>query len=152
MPDIAALADVFYIGGTKCGALFGEAVVTGRPELFPRFDSLMKLHGGLLAKGRVLSLQFMALFSNDLYYRIGEHAIRLANKLREGFETKGYKLYIDSRTNQQFFQLPNAKIDELKNEASFDYWGPRGESESVIRLVTDWSTREADVDRVIGLL
>lgn len=152
LPDIARLADVFYIGGTKCGALFGEAVVTSRPELLPRFDSVMKLHGALMAKGRLLSLQFISLFSDDLYLRIGHHADRLAMRLKKGFEAKGYRCYIDSPTNQQFFVLPNEKIDSLKREAGFEYWGTRGEAESVVRLVTDWSTTEGDVDRMIALL
>lgn len=152
LSDIARNADVFYIGGTKCGALFGEAVVTTRPELLPRFDSLMKLHGGLLAKGRILSLQFLSLFSDDLYYRIGDHAVRLAMKMRRGFESKGYEPIIDSPTNQQFFRIPNEKIDSLKQDVGFDYWGPRGESQSVVRFVTDWSTKKEDVDHLLELI
>lgn len=152
LSDIAVNADVFYIGGTKCGALFGEAVVTSRSDLLPRFDSFMKLHGGLLAKGRILSLQFMTLFSDDLYYRIGGHGVSMAKKLRSGFEGKGYEPFIDSPTNQQFFRLPNEKIDYLKESVGFDYWGPRGESHSVVRFVTDWSTKEEDVDRLIELI
>lgn len=150
--DIARLADVFYIGGTKCGALFGEAVVTSRPELLPRFDSVMKLHGGLLAKGRLLSLQFISLFTDNLYIRIGRHAYRLAMKLKRGFAAKGYRCYIDSPTNQQFFVLPNAKIDSLQREVGFEYWGTRGEGESAVRFVTDWSTTDAEVDRLISML
>lgn len=150
--DIARLADVFYIGGTKCGALFGEAVVTSRPELLPRFDSVMKLHGGLLAKGRLLSLQFISLFTDNLYIRIGRHADRLAMKLKRGFAAKGYRCYIDSPTNQQFFVLPNAKIDSLQREVGFEYWSTRGEGESAVRFVTDWSTTDADVDRLISML
>lgn len=150
--DVAKLADVFYIGGTKCGALFGEAVVTSRPELLPRFKSLMKLHGALLAKGRLLSLQFIALFTDDLYMRIGRHADRLAMKLKQGLEASGYRRCVDSPTNQQFFAIPNDRVDALQSEAGFEYWGPRGESESTIRFVTDWSTTEADVDRLIELL
>lgn len=152
LSDIARNADVFYIGGTKCGALFGEAVVTTLPELLPRFDSLMKLHGGLLAKGRILSLQFLSLFSDDLYYRIGDHAVRLAMKMRRGFESKGYEPIIDSPTNQQFFRIPNEKIDSMKQDVGFDYWGPRGESQSVVRFVTDWSTKEEDVDHLLELI
>lgn len=150
--DIAHLADVFYIGGTKCGALFGEAVVTRRPELLPRFDSLMKLHGALLAKGRLVSLQFMTLFSGNLYFNIGRHADTLAMKLKNGFIRKGYRTFIDSPTNQQFFILPNEKIDSLRTEVGFELWGPRGESESVVRFVTDWSTEEEDIDRLLSLI
>lgn len=152
LKDLAGMCDVFYIGGTKCGALFGEAVVTRRPELLPRFVSLVKLHGATLAKGRLLGVQFSALFNNGLYERIGAHAVRLAMKLKAGFTEKGYSLYIDSPTNQQFFILPNEKIDELKKVASFELWGPRGETETPVRFVTDWATTDADVETLIAAL
>lgn len=152
LQDIARLSDVFYIGGTKCGALFGEAVVSRRPELLPRFDSLMKLHGGLLAKGRLVPLQFITLFSDNLYYRIGRHADRLAIKLKQGFVEKGYRIFIDSPTNQQFFVMPNTKIDSLRAEVGIGYWGAPGKTESVVRFVTDWSTTEEDVDRLLHLI
>lgn len=150
--DIAATADVFYIGGTKCGALFGEAVVTGRPELLPRFRSVIKLHGATLAKGRLLGVQFSALFTDGLYESIGRHAVGLALKLKQGFVSKGYRLFIDSPSNQQFFILPNEKIDSLKEIASFELWGPRGEKETPVRFVTDWATTEEDVDLLISNL
>lgn len=152
LKDIAKIADVFYIGGTKCGTLFGEAVVTRRPELFRRFDSLMKLHGALLAKGRILAVQFIALFSDDLYLRIGRHADNLAKKLKDGFRDKGYQLYIDSPTNQQFVIMPNEKIAALRPLVSFDLWGPEGDKESIVRFVTDWSTTEESVDKLIKLI
>ncbi len=150
--DIARLSDVFYIGGTKCGALFGEAVVTRRRELLPRFMSVMKLHGALLAKGRLLGVQFLTLFTDDLYFQIGEHADRLAGILKDGFKSKGYRMYIDSPTNQQFFVLPNEVIDRLSDSVGFELWGPRGEEESVVRFVTDWSTTEEDVAELISLI
>lgn len=150
--DIAATADVFYIGGTKCGALFGEAVVTSRPELLPRFRSVIKLHGATLAKGRLLGVQFSALFTDGLYESIGRHAVGLALKLKQGFVSKGYRLFIDSPSNQQFFILPNEKIDSLKEIASFELWGPRGEKETPVRFVTDWATTEEDVDLLISNL
>lgn len=152
LPDIAQIADVFYIGGTKCGAMFGEAVVSRRTELLPRFNSLMKLHGALLAKGRLLSVQFMTLFNNDLYLRIGSHADKLAMKMREGFAKKGYYPFIHSHTNQQFFQLPNHIVDKLSKEVGFELWGPRGEQESIVRFVTDWATTEEDIDTLLKLL
>ncbi len=152
LPDIAQIADVFYIGGTKCGAMFGEAVISRRPELLPRFKSLMKLHGALLAKGRLLAVQFIALFTDDLYLRIGRHADCLAMKMREGFSKKGYPPFIDSYTNQQFFKLPNLLIDKLSKEVGFELWGPRGEQESIVRFVTDWSTPEEDIDTLLNLL
>ena len=150
--DIANLADVFYIGGTKCGALFGEAVVTKNTELLPRFRSLMKLHGALLAKGRLLAVQFIALFRDNLYIKIGEHADILALKIKKGFMEKGFIPFIESFTNQQFFKLPNELVDRLKEKVGFELWGPKGEKESVVRFVTDWSTTEEDVDSLLALL
>lgn len=152
LEDIASIADVFYIGGTKCGALFGEAVVTRRPELLPRFASLIKLHGATLAKGRLLGVQFLALFSDNLYGRIGAHGVSMAMKLKEGFKAVGYRQLIDSPTNQQFFILPNEVIDSLCKVASFELWGPRGESETPVRFVTDWATTESDVDELLAAL
>lgn len=150
LSDIAALSDVFYIGGTKCGALFGEAVVTRRPELLPRFDSLIKLHGATLAKGRLMGVQFSQLFTDNLYMSIGRHAVSLAMKLKSGFISKGYQLYIDSPTNQQFVILPSDKIEQLKAIASFELWGPKGEKETPVRFVTDWSTTDEDVDSLLS--
>ena len=147
--DIARLCDAFYIGGTKCGTLFGEAVVTRQPDLFPRFASLMKMHGALLAKGRLLSVQFKALFANGLYYEIGHHAVRLAIKLKAGVVEMGYKLFSDSPTNQQFVVLPNEVIRRLREHVSFELWEPEGESETAVRFVTDWSTTEADIDELL---
>ncbi len=152
LSDIAHIADVFYIGGTKCGALFGEAVVSRRPELFPRFKSLMKLHGALLAKGRLLAVQFIQLFTDGLYLKIGRHADKLAMKLKEGFENKGYDPFINSQTNQQFFKLPNDLIDRLSENVGFELWGPRGENDSIVRFVTDWSTTEEDIDSLLSQL
>ena len=152
LSDIAALCDVFYIGGTKCGALFGEAVVTRRPELLPQFDSLIKLHGATLAKGRLLGVQFSRLFTGNLYMSIGRHAVSLAMKLKSGFISKGYQLYIDSPTNQQFVILPNNKIEQLKAIASFELWGPKGENETPVRFVTDWSTTDEDVDSLLSAI
>lgn len=150
--DIAKIADVFYIGGTKCGALFGEAVVTRRPDLLPRFASLIKLHGATLAKGRLLGVQFLTLFSDNLYGRIGAHGVNMAMRLKEGFKAAGYKQLIDSPTNQQFFILSNEVIDSLSEVASFELWGPRGETETPVRFVTDWATTESDIDTLLAAL
>ncbi len=152
LADIARLSDVFYIGGTKMGALFGEALVCTNPNLLPRFFTLMKAHGAVLAKGRLLGMQFGALFSNDLYMRIGRHAVRLARRLRTVMESRGYRTFIDSPTNQQFFVLPNEVIDRLLAEVTFEYWGPRGESESKVRFVTSWETKDSDIDVLESLL
>ena len=150
LEDVARLCDVFYIGGTKVGALFGEAVVCSRPSLLPHFFTLVKQHGALLAKGRLLGVQFETLFADGLYFRIGSHAIRLALKLKQAFVAKGYRLYIDSPTNQQFVCLPNEVIDRLSAHVSFELWGARGEKESVVRFVTGWATRDEDVDRLMA--
>jgi threonine aldolase len=148
--DIARLADVFYIGGTKCGTLFGEALVVTNKKLLKNLFPLVKQHGALLAKGRLLGVQFGALFRDGLYERIGKEAVRLALKIREAFREAGYKVVIESPTNQQFFQLPNDVIDRLRESIAFDYWGPRGGRESVVRFVTSWSTTEQDVEMLIA--
>lgn len=150
--DVAQLCDAFYIGGTKCGALFGEAVVVSRPELLPHFFTLIKQHGALLAKGRLLGVQFATLFTDHLYERIARHAVELAQRLKHGFTAKGYRLMIDSPTNQQFVILPNDVIDRLREHASFELWGPRGESETPVRFVTSWATRDEDVEKLIEML
>lgn len=150
LKDIARIADVFYIGGTKMGTLFGEAVVSARK--LKRFFPLKKAHGAVLAKGRLLGMQYDALFSNDLYMRIGRHTVALAMQLRKAFEAKGYKPYIDSPTNQQFFTLPNTLIDRLLQHATFEYWGPRGEKESNVRFVTSWETTQEDIDELIKII
>lgn len=148
--DIAQLCDVFYIGGTKVGALFGEAVVFSKPR--PHLLSLVKQHGALLAKGRILGIQFETLFEDGLYFRISEEAVRLAMKLRRGFLEAGCRLFADSPTNQQFFVFDNSLVDRLSKEASFECWGPRGETQTPVRFVTSWATREEDVDRLVELV
>ena len=150
--DIARLADVFYIGGTKMGALFGEAVVVTNPALLRNFFPLVKQHGALLAKGRLLGIQFATLFTDGLYQRIGKEAVRLAQRLKKAFVERGYQSFVDSPTNQQFFRLPNAVVDHLLEGASFEMWGPRGEKWSDVRFVTSWATTDSDIDQLIDLL
>ena len=150
--DIARLADVFYIGGTKVGALFGEAVVVTNPALLRNFFPLVKQHGALLAKGRLLGIQFATLFTNGLYQRIGKEAVRLAQRLKKAFVERGYQSFVDSPTNQQFFRLPNAVVDHLLEGASFEMWGPRGEEWSDVRFVTSWATTDSDIDQLVALL
>lgn len=152
MADLAHLCDIFYIGGTKCGTLMGEAVVTSRPHLLRRFNTHMKRHGALLAKGWLLGLQFDTLFTDDLYLSIGRRAVQQAIRLRDGFAAHGYHPFMDSPTNQQFFTLPNDVIDRLRPHVSFEYWGPRGETESRVRFVTSWATTDADIDATLALL
>ncbi len=152
LKDLATLCDVFYIGGTKVGTLFGEAVVATRPGLLDNFFPLIKQHGALLAKGRLLGIQFETLFTDGLYLEMGAHAVRLAMKIKRAFREKDYEVYMDSPTNQQFFRLENAQMDRLAREVSFEKWGTRGKTHTVIRIVTSWATREEDVDRLISLL
>lgn len=152
LKDIARLCDAFYIGGTKVGALFGEAVVVTNPALLHHFFPLIKQHGALFAKGRILGLQFDTLFTNGLYLKIARHAVDMAMKLKNGFIAKGYAPYLDSPTNLQFFNLSNEVIDRLKEQASFELWGPRGDKNSIVRFVTDWATKAEDVEKLISLL
>lgn len=152
LEDIAHLADVFYIGGTKMGTLFGEALVVTNRKLLKNLFPLVKQHGALLAKGRLLGLQFSAMFRNGLYEQLGSHATRLALRLREIFRAAGYEIVIESPTNQQFVRLPNEVIDKLRESASFDYWGPRGEKQSIVRFVTSWVTTEDDIDKLERLV
>lgn len=152
LKELARLCDVFYIGGTKCGTLFGEAIVSQSPELLPRFISIMKLHGGLMAKGRLLGVQFETLFKNDLYNRIGKYGVEMAMKLKEMLQNKGYSQFIDSPTNQQFFILPNSLIETLRENVSFELWGPPGENESHVRFVTSWSTPSDFIEKISTFL
>ena len=152
LEDIARLADVFYIGGTKMGTLFGEAVVVTNRSLLKNLFPLVKQHGALLAKGRLLGLQFGAMFRYGLYERLGRHAVQLATRLREIFRTAGYEIVIESPTNQQFVRLPNSVIDTLRQSASFDYWGPRGKEQSIVRFVTSWATTEQEIDELERLV
>ena len=152
LKDIARLSDVFYIGGTKLGALFGEAVVVTNPNLLKNFTPLVKQHGALLAKGRLLGVQFQALFTDGLYEIISRECVMRAIRLKNIFLSKGYKVEVDSPTNQQFFRLPNTVVDKLKEEVSFEMWGPRGETESVVRFVTGWTTTDQHIDRLEEIL
>lgn len=152
LKDIAQLSDVFYIGGTKVGALFGEAVVITNPTLLKNFFPLIKQHGALLAKGRLLGVQFEALFENNIYEEIGFQAVEKAIRIRDLFSSKGYKIVVDSTTNQQFIRLPNQIIDKLKENISFELWGPRGKTETVVRFVTGWATSHTDIDTLASIL
>ena len=152
LPVLAKNCDVFYIGGTKVGAFCGEAVVIPKKGLIPKFFTTIKQHGALLAKGRLIGIQFDTLFTDNLYQRISEHAINMAEKLKKGLVEKGYTLYIDSPTNQQFVLLENEKKKELLEKVDFDFFEIYDETHTVMRFVTSWATREEDVDRLIELL
>ena len=152
LEDIARLADVFYIGGTKMGTLFGEALIVTNRRLLKNLFPLVKQHGALLAKGRLLGLQFGVMFRDGLYERLGRHATTLALRVREIFRTAGFEIVIESPTNQQFVRLPNDVVDKLRKSASFDYWGPRGTKQSIVRFVTSWATTEEDINELERLV
>ena len=151
LPIIAKCCDVFYIGGTKVGALFGEAVVfsKGAPK---HFITMVKQHGALLAKGWLLGLQFDTLFTDDLYLDISRHAIRMAEILKKGLLKKGYHFQIDSPTNQQFVILENEKMEKLKREVSFSFWERLDEAHTVVRFAVSWSTKQEDVEALLRLM
>lgn len=152
LPDIAKLCDVFYIGGTKVGALFGEAVVFTKKNMPKHFIPIVKQKGALLAKGRLLGIQFDTLFTNNLYYRAGAHAIVMAEELKNIFTEKGYKFYIDSPTNQIFIILENDKMKELEENVRFSFWERLDETHTVVRFATSWSTTEEDIESLEKLL
>lgn len=145
MEDIAKNCDVFYIGGTKVGALFGEAVVITNKALQEDFRYIIKQKGGMLAKGRLLGIQFLELFKDGLYFEISGHAIRLANLLKTELSNLGYEFYAQSPTNQQFVIVPNAKLKQLDEKYSYEYQMPYDEERSVVRFCTSWATTEENV-------
>ena len=150
--DIAALTDVFYIGGTKVGALCGEAVVFRRGVTPRGFVTMTKQQGAMLAKGRLLGVQFDALLGDDLYWRISRGAVELAMALKAAFVEKGYPLYADSPTNQQFVILTAAQKARLEKEAAFSVWAPLPDGRFAVRFVTSWATRPEDVEALAALL
>ena len=152
LPDIARLCDVFYIGGTKVGALCGEAVVFTKNNAPRHFFTITKQHGALLAKGRLLGVQFDALFTDNLYFEIGRHAIDMSEKLKRMFAEKGYEFFMDSPTNQQFVILTNEKYEELKKHVVMTWWEPYGEDRSVVRFAASWSTTDDDLAALEKLL
>ena len=145
LSDIANLCDVFYIGGTKVGALFGEAVVFTKGNKPNHFMTSVKRRGALLAKGWLLGLQFDTLFTDDLYFRISRHAIETAERMKEIFLSHGLQLYLDSPTNQQFVILENRRMEKLSEQISFSYWQKYDDSRTVVRFASSWSTTENDL-------
>ncbi|WP_026693358.1 threonine aldolase family protein [Peribacillus kribbensis] len=149
LADIARLSDVFYIGGTKIGALFGEAVVIINEDLKKDFRYFIKQRGGLLAKGRLLGIQFETLFEDGLYFEMSHHAVEMAMNIREAFIEKGFSLRYDSKTNQQFPILPNDVLEKLSKTYSFSFWEHIGDSHSVVRFCTSWATKKENVKQLI---
>ena len=148
LPDLARLCDIFYIGGTKCGALFGEAVVIPDPTLIPHFFTIIKQHGALFAKGRLLGIQFSAMFSDGLYLQIGKPAVLAANRIREIMKNAGYQVAFDSPTNQIFIIVENSDLDRLAELVEYSFWEKYDDSHTVIRLASSWATSQADIDEL----
>ena len=149
---IAHCCDAFYIGGTKVGALCGEAVVFPKNNTPKHFLTRIKQHGALLAKGRLLGIQFDTLFTDDLYFVLSRHAIDMAEYLKEGLLEKGISFYLESPTNQQFLLLTDEQIERLKHEVSFSFWEKPDEDHTVIRLATSWATTKEQVDELIEVI
>ena len=146
LPELARLCDVFYIGGTKVGALFGEAVVIMNPALKKDFRFMMKQRGGMLAKGRLLGIQFDTLFTDDLYFKIARNAIDKAFQIRDIFVSNGYPLLFDSPTNQQYPIIPDDELAILGKEFGYEYWTRVDATHSGVRFCGSWATTQENVD------
>lgn len=150
--DIADLSDVFYIGGTKQGALFGEAVVIVNDSLKKDFRYFIKQNGGMLAKGRLLGIQFLTLFEDDLYFELSQHAVAQAMRIRDAFASKGYGFLVESPTNQQFPILPNAEMERLSADFKFSVWQKVDEGHTAVRFCTSWATKAEAVDALVAAI
>ena len=152
LADISSLADVFYLGGTKQGALFGEAVVIVNEALKKDFRYHIKQNGGMLAKGRLLGIQFLTLFEDGLYFEVSQHAVSLALKIRDAFRAKGFPFLVDSPTNQQFPILDNATMERLAKDFRFSVWQKIDAGHTAVRFCTSWATRPEAVEALIAAL
>ncbi|MDO4538204.1 MAG: beta-eliminating lyase-related protein [Coriobacteriales bacterium] len=149
LADLARLCDAFYIGGTKCGALFGEAVVVPDPKITPHLFTMVKQHGALLAKGWLLGLQFSCLFEDDLYTRGGKAAVELADRLRDGLVARGWELASQAPTNQVFVRLSQADYERLSETVEMSFWERTATGEVVVRLATSWATTNEQVEALL---
>ncbi|MCR4834581.1 MAG: aminotransferase class I/II-fold pyridoxal phosphate-dependent enzyme [Butyrivibrio sp.] len=152
LPELARLCDVFYIGGTKVGALCGEAVVFTQGNTPKHFLTSIKQHGALLAKGRLLGIQFDTLFTDDLYFEISKNAIERADELRQILKDKGYKFAIENPTNQIFVVIENEKLKKLQNQVSVGFWEKYDDTHTVVRFATSWATTKEQIQEVEKLL
>ena len=146
LPFLAKTADAFTIGGTKVGALFGEAVVIANSAMKTGFRYMIKQRGNMLAKGRLLGVQFREMFADGLYYEMGAHAVAKAKRLRAIFEKAGFGFFCDSPTNQQFPVLPDETLEKLSPEFAYSYWNRYDENSSVVRFCTSWATTDEELD------
>lgn len=149
LEDIAANTDVFYIGGTKVGALFGEAVVITNDELKTDFRYNIKQHGGMLAKGRLLGIQFETLFEENRYFTIAAHGAKMAEKIKDALTALSIPFLLDSPTNQQFPVFPDTVLEQLKEKYAFEYQGRADDTHSIVRICTSWATKEENVDLLL---
>lgn len=149
LKDFTSLCDVFYIGGTKCGALFGEAVVMSRKNYIPNFRYYIKQRGGMLAKGRLLGLQFEVLFEDDLYLDICGTAVKQALEIREAFDEKGIPIFGNSPTNQQFVILTKEQLELLNQKYQYEIFIPMADGGATVRFCTSWATTQENVDALI---
>lgn len=149
LEEYPSYCDAFYIGGTKCGLLFGEALVIINKSLAEGFFCSTKQKGATLAKGRLLGIQFAELFKENRYYKVGKHSNEMAKLLKQGVVEAGYKLKTDSFTNQQFFIFPNRVLEEIGKKYRYEFWEKIDENSSAIRFVTSWATKESDVKEFI---
>ena len=152
LPYLARHCDVFYIGGTKIGALCGEAVVFTNRQAHKHFFSIQKQHGAVIAKGALIGLQFEALFTDNLYFKLSEHAIKMAMRMKKIFQQKGYRFYVDSPTNQQFIVLPDAEVERLSQHMQFTHFGQADKHYTICRFVTSWATTEEEINELERLL
>lgn len=152
LADLAQYCDAFYIGGTKCGALFGEAVVIPRHDMIPHLFTIIKQHGALLAKGRIAGIQFETLFTDGLYDRIGRTAVGMADEIRAALKEKGYRLVFHSPTNQIFVELDKLKDAALIENVELGFWENTDETHCVMRIATSWATQKEDVEKLISML
>ncbi len=149
LKDLGQIADAFYIGGTKCGALFGEAMVLINEELKDHFRSYMKLNGAMLAKGWLLGIQFATLFKDGLYFTITKNADKAAMRIQKAFEEKNIPFYYKNNTNQQFVILSDAQMEEIGKNHIYEYEGRYDEDHHIVRFCASWSTKECDVDVLV---
>lgn len=152
LPDIAKLTDVFYIGGTKVGALFGEAVVFTKNNMPRHYNTLVKQHGAMLAKGWLLGLQFDVLFTDDLYVKIGRNAIERAAEIKAALKAKGYRFLLENPTNQILIVLEDEKLNELSKKVNTSFWEKIDDSHTAVRICTSWATTKEDVEKLIEIL
>lgn len=152
LKTLGEYTDMFYIGGTKMGALFGEALVIKDKTLLPDFFSIMKQSGAVLAKGWLLGAQFDVLFTDGLYEKIGRRAVELALTMKKGFIEKGYRTYMDSETNQQFFIIEKKKLPELEKKVSFSAWEDFDDDNKIVRFATSFATTSSDVEELLKLI